>query len=37
MDFIVTRNEKDYNKGKTKVLNAQEFVDLYAAGEDVDV
>lgn len=37
MDFIVTRNEKDYRKGNTKIVNAQEFVDLHRAEADAKV
>ncbi|MBI5140930.1 MAG: PIN domain-containing protein [Nitrospirae bacterium] len=35
MDFIVTRNKKDYRKGDLKVVTAREFVDMYSArGKD---
>ncbi len=37
MDFIVTRNKKDYRKGNTKIVNAQEFVDLHNADSDTEV
>ena len=33
IDFIVTRNKKDYVKGKLKVVTAQEFMDMYVANE----
>ncbi len=36
IDFIVTRNEKDYRKGKIRILNAQQLVDICATGEDMD-
>ncbi len=31
MDYIVTRNEKDYIKSKVKVLNPKEFINLIEA------
>jgi predicted nucleic acid-binding protein len=34
MDFIVTRNEEDYKKGRIKIVTAQEFVDMNALGEN---
>ena len=37
MDFIVTRNKKDYRKGNKKIVNAQEFVDLHNADSDTEV
>jgi predicted nucleic acid-binding protein len=29
IDFIITRNKKDYVKGKIKALTAQEYMDMY--------
>ena len=37
MDFIVTRNKKDYKNGKTKAVNAEEFLNLHIIGEDLEV
>ena len=37
MDFIVTRNKKDYKNGKTKAVNAEEFLNLHIVGEDLEV
>ena len=37
MDFIVTRNEKDYRRGKIRTVDAQEFVDLMTAGDEMEV
>ncbi len=34
VDFIVTRNKKDYAKGKLKVVTAQEFLELFQASEE---
>jgi predicted nucleic acid-binding protein len=31
IDFIVTRNKKDYAKGSLKVVTAQEYMDMYEA------
>jgi predicted nucleic acid-binding protein len=29
IDFIITRNKKDYAKGRIKVLTAQEYINLH--------
>jgi predicted nucleic acid-binding protein len=29
MDFIITRNKKDYAKGRIKCLTAQEYMDMH--------
>ncbi len=31
IDFIITRNKKDYSKGKIKVVTAQEYLDIHNA------
>lgn len=31
IDFIVTRNKKDYKKGKIKVITAQEYINMSEA------
>lgn len=31
LDFIVTRNKKDYKNGKIRVVTARELVDMYSA------
>lgn len=33
IDFIVTRNKKDYAKGNLKVVTAQEYMDMYEMNE----
>ena len=33
IDFIVTRNKKDYAKGNLKVVTAQEYMDMYEVNE----
>ena len=33
MDFIVTRNKRDYRKGKITAVNARELIDLLSASE----
>ncbi len=34
MDFIVTRNKKDYAKGSLGVVTAQEYLDMYEANQE---
>ena len=34
IDFIITRNKKDYAKGTIPVMTAEEFSDLHGATED---
>jgi predicted nucleic acid-binding protein len=36
MDFIVTGNGRDYRFGNIVAVSAQEFVDLFAANEEVE-
>ena len=36
MDFIVTRNGRDYRFGAIIVINAQEFIDLLAANGEME-
>ena len=31
INFIITRNKKDYKKGKIKVITAQEYITMYEA------
>ena len=31
IDFIITRNKKDYSKGKIKVVTAHEYLDIHNA------
>lgn len=31
IDFIITRNKKDYKKGKIKVITAQEYINMSEA------
>jgi predicted nucleic acid-binding protein len=33
IDFIVTRNKKDYVKGRLRVITAQEYMDMHEANE----
>lgn len=33
IDFIITRNKKDYSKGRIKCLTAQEYMDMHEANE----
>jgi predicted nucleic acid-binding protein len=33
IDFIVTRNKKDYAKGSLKIVTAKEFIDMHEADE----
>ncbi len=33
IDFIVTRNKKDYAKGNLKVISAQEYIDMHEANK----
>ena len=37
IDFIVTRNVKDYKKGKIKIITAEECVKLHKAKDDMEV
>jgi len=34
VDFIITRNKKDYSKGMVTVMTAEEFIDLHGATEE---
>jgi predicted nucleic acid-binding protein len=33
IDFIITRNKKDYAKGRIKALTAQEFIDMHESND----
>jgi predicted nucleic acid-binding protein len=33
IDFIVTRNKKDYSKGRIRVVTAKEYMDMQKAFE----
>jgi hypothetical protein len=33
INFIITRNKKDYAKEKLKTITAREFMDMYSASE----
>jgi len=33
IDFIVTRNKKDYAKGSIRVVTAQEYMDMHESNE----
>ena len=37
VDFIVTRNIKDYKKGKIKIITAEDCVKLHKAKDDMEV
>ncbi len=37
VDFIVTRNTKDYEQGSITVLTAEQFVELHGAAEEPEV
>ena len=37
VDFIVTRNAKDYKKGNIKIITAEECVKLHKAKDDMEV
>ena len=37
VDFIVTRNEKDYRGGNIKVVTAEECVSLHKAKDNMEV
>jgi predicted nucleic acid-binding protein len=36
IDFIITRNKKDYARGDLKVLTAQEYMDIVAVNESIE-
>ncbi len=33
VDFIITRNKKDYSKGSLRVVTAQEYMNMYESNE----
>ena len=37
VDFVITRNTKDYSEGSITVLTAEQFVDLHGSTEELEV